>query len=377
MRNLPRGDLAVAGVLTAYALVEGLLLDAHAAWLLAATAASVALAWRRRRPVAVVGFALAIVFLPGVLGTETVESVLPLPLTIVAGYTAGREATSARRALLGAVAVGALAAIGTVASPGENTTAEDAVALLVLLAGSAGAGRVMRVRHAENRRLRELTAQLAAEQDLRARAAVAEERARVARELHDIVAHSVSLIAVQAGAAEQLMGRDDERARASLRSVQETASGALGEMRRLLSVLRADGDAPGLAPQPGLAALGELVEQARGGGLPVELHVDGERPEIAPGVDLSAFRIVQEALTNVRRHAGAVPTEVRVRYAPDAVDVEVANADSGTAAGRNGSGHGLTGMRERARIYGGTLDVTRAGGRFVVRARLPLTGQPE
>jgi signal transduction histidine kinase len=376
MRNLPRADLALAGALSAYAIVEALLLRAPADWLLAGLAATIALAWRRRHPAAVIAFVLVVIFAPGALGTDTVESVLPLPLIIVCGFTAGSEAPTGRAALLGALAVVALATLGQVAAPVENTTAEDAVALAVLVGGSAAAGRAMRVRQAENRRLRELTARLAAEQDLHARAAVAEERARVARELHDIVAHSVSLIAVQAGAAEQLMGRDDDRARASLRAVQETASGALGEMRRLLGVLRADGDAPGLAPQPGLTALGELVEQARGSGLPVELHVAGERPEIAPGVDLSAYRIVQEALTNVRRHAGAVPTEVRVRYAPDAVDLEVANADAGPRSG-NGNGHGLTGMRERARIYGGTLDVARGEGRFVVRARLPLTGRAE
>lgn len=237
----------------------------------------------------------------------------------------------------------------------------------------------MRLRQAENRELGELADRLAAERDLRARVAVVEERARVARELHDIVAHSLSLIAVQAGAAAELMGRDEARARSWMTAVQRTAGEALAEMRRLLSVLRADGDEPELAPQPGLAAVAQLVARARDSGLPVALREDGARPEVLAGVDLSAFRIVQEALTNVRKHAGAVPTEVVVRYAPDAVVLEVSNADGQTPDGAaNGSpGHGIVGMRERTRLYGGTLDVRRRDGRYVVHARLPLTAPGE
>jgi signal transduction histidine kinase len=178
------------------------------------------------------------------------------------------------------------------------------------------------------------------------------------------------------------MGRDDARARESLRSVQETARGALGEMRRLLTFLRTAGDDPDLAPQPGLGSVGELVDQARRGGLPVELHEDGPRPVVPPGLDLAAFRIVQEALTNVRKHAGAVATDVSVRYAPGEVVVEVANDESAASApeaGANGDGggHGVTGMRERVRLYGGTLDLASRDGRYVVRARLPLRGAGE
>jgi signal transduction histidine kinase len=380
LRSLPRSDVVLAAVLAVYALVEGFLLEAPPAWFALALPATLALAWRRRHPIPVIAFALAMLFVPGLLSVEEVRTVLPLPLLIVCAFTVGREAPSARGVLLGGALVGAAAAAGTAAGSAENTTAEDLVALLVLVSAGTGAGRVMRIRHAENAQLRDLTAQLAAEQDLRARAAVAEERARMARELHDIVAHSLSLIAVQAGAAEQLMGRDDARAQESVRSVQETASGALGEMRRLLSVLRAEDDAPGLGPQPGLEAVGELVEQARGGGLPVELHEDGARPQVPPGVDLSAFRIVQEALTNVRRHAGLVSTEVRVSYGEDEVVVEVVNEDRGPARAVPADGppgHGVLGMRERVRLYGGTLDVGRRDGRFVVAARLPLMGAAE
>jgi signal transduction histidine kinase len=254
----------------------------------------------------------------------------------------------------------------------ENSKASDLVALIVLVGGATGVGHLMRVRQAENRRLHDLTEQLAAERDLRARTAVAEERARVARELHDIVAHSVSLIAVQAGAAENLIGRDEARARQSLQAVQDAARGALGEMRRLLSVLRAEDGDPGLEPQPGLGDVRALVDQVRDGGLPVDLVEDEARPDVPAGVDLSAYRIVQEALTNVRKHAGAVPTSVVVSYPPGEVVVEVANDDK--PASGNANGQGILGMRERARLYGGTLDVVRDEGRHVVRARLPIAG---
>lgn len=384
LRSLPRADVAVAVVLAAYGVVEAIVLEAPAGWFVAALVATVALAWRRRFPVPVIAIVLAVIVLPGALGFHPVDTVLPLPLMIVAAYTAGREATSGRQALLGAVAIALVLAtgLGLPSTSGENSGAADLVALIVLVGGAASAGHLMRVRERENRRLEALTAQLAEERDLRARAAVAEERARVARELHDVVAHSVSLIAVQAGAAEGLVGRDEERAREALRAVQESARAALGEMRRLLAILRTDGDDPGLAPQPGLASVGDLVDQARSGGLPVELHEEGVRADVPAGLDLAAYRIVQEALTNVRKHAGAVATDVRVSYEPNAVVVTVANSAADATAppdGANGdgSGHGIAGMRERARLYGGRLDVERRHGRFIVQARLPLTEAAE
>jgi signal transduction histidine kinase len=374
LATLPRADVALALVLAAYALTEALVIGAPIVWTVLAPAAMLALAWRHRRPALVIGLLLGVMFGVGLAGTGPGDTVLPLPVIIVAAYTAGREARTGRRALAGTALVGAVFAAG-VALPdatGENTGAEDLVALLVLIGASGGAGRVMRLRRAETRRLRELSAQLAEERDLRAQAAVAEERARVARELHDIVAHGISLIAVQAGAAEELLGRDEQRARASLRAVQETARSSLAEMRRLLTVLRGDDDEPGLAPQAGLGALGELVAQARHGGLPVVLREEGERRAVPTGVDLSGYRIVQEALTNVRKHAGSVPTEVLVRYTPEEVALEVSSELTGPPATADIGGHGLTGMHERARIYGGTLDAGPREGRFVVRAQLPL-----
>jgi signal transduction histidine kinase len=376
VRSLPRADVALALALSAYALGEGIVLGAPAGWLVAAPLVSLAFAWRRRYPAAVVGLALSLIVLPDVLTDESVGSVLPLPLIILCGFIAGREAASAREAAIGAVAIAGVMSLSLIGNPeSENSRAEDSVAFSFLVGGSAAVGHLMRVRQAENRRLHDLTEQLAAERDLKAQAAVAEERARVARELHDIVAHNVSLIAVQAGAAENLMGRDEARARESLHAVQDAARGALAEMRRLLTVLRNEDGEQGLEPQPGLRDVAGLVEQVRSGGLPVRLHEQGPRPEVPAGVDLSAYRIVQESLTNVRKHAGATATDVVVSYPPGEVVVEVVNDDTGPAA--TGNGHGIPGMRERVRLYGGTLEVVRADGRHVVRARLPIGGPAE
>lgn len=270
VRSPSRADVALAGVLATYALVEGLVVDAPTGWLVGAPLAMLSFAWRRAYPFAVIALVLVLVLLLGAVGLHPSNAVLPLPVIIVCAYTAGRETPTGRLALLGAAAIVGWMAIGLGfgSSAAENSEAGDLVALLVLVGGAAGAGYVIRLRHSENAKLQSLTAELATQRDARARAAVAEERARVARELHDVVAHSVSLIAVQAGAAEELMGRDDARAREALHAVQETARGALGEMRRLLSVLRTDDEAPGLTPQPGLAAVTDLVAQARGGGCP-------------------------------------------------------------------------------------------------------------
>lgn len=205
--------------------------------------------------------------------------------------------------------------------------------------------------------------------------AVADERARLARELHDIVAHSVSVIAVQAQAGEALL---DEPARAgeAFRSIQATSRQALVELRRLLCLLRQVDGLPTLTPQPGLAQLDALVEMVRSAGLTVDFAVEGSPEQVDPGVDLSAYRIVQEALTNALKHGGPTTAMVRVRYLADAVELEVVDdggpGSTGTRSG-SGSGHGLVGMRERVNLYHGQLTaLRRPEGGFLVRARLPL-----
>ena len=210
-----------------------------------------------------------------------------------------------------------------------------------------------------------------------ARIAVAEERARIARELHDIVAHAVSVMVLQVGAVRHRLpdgfGEDVE----ALRGVEETGRSALGEMRHLLGAMRRDGDGPDLAPQPGLDRLDVLLEEVRRAGLPVELHVDGEPFRLPVAIDLSAYRIVQEGLTNALKHARASHADVTVRYAPDEVQIEVRDDGDGAASTGDGLGHGLVGVRERVKIYGGEMSAgTANGGGFVLRTRLPLAGGP-
>jgi signal transduction histidine kinase len=204
---------------------------------------------------------------------------------------------------------------------------------------------------------------------------VAEERARIARELHDIVAHSVSVMVAQAGGAEEIVESAPERARDAMRSVRETGQQALVEMRRMVGLLRTSEEALAIHPQPTLAELETLVARARHAGLHVEVGVDGAPRPLPPGVDLSAYRIVQEALTNARKHGGAGATaRVTVRWLPTGVELSIENDRTRASAG--GGGHGLVGMRERTALYGGTLDAgPLPGGGFVVRALLPAEGR--
>jgi signal transduction histidine kinase len=216
------------------------------------------------------------------------------------------------------------------------------------------------------------------EQRQRERVAVDEERSRIARELHDVTAHNVGIMVVHAQGARRILERDPERAREALETIERTGQSALEEMRRALGVLRrSDGDAP-LAPQPGMGDLGTLVEQARLGGLTVEVVTEGTPEPLPADVDRSAYRIVQEALTNARKHAGRVAARVAVRYGSRSLELEISNDGAPGRgprdAGVNAAGHGLVGMRERVTLYGGELYAGhRPEGGFVVRASLPLT----
>jgi signal transduction histidine kinase len=206
-----------------------------------------------------------------------------------------------------------------------------------------------------------------------ARAAVAEERARIARELHDVVGHSVSVMTVQAAAARRLLRPEQERERDALLVVEQTGREALAEMRRLVGVLRRPEEAPALAPQPSLEHVDKLVAQARDAGLPVELHVEGNPVQLPAGVDLTAYRLVQEGLTNAVKHARADRAEVLVRYADGHVEITVSDDGRGGGDG-DGGGHGLVGMRERVSVYGGELEAgPRPEGGYALRARLPVS----
>lgn len=199
--------------------------------------------------------------------------------------------------------------------------------------------------------------------------AIADERSRIARELHDVVAHAVSVMVVQAGAAEQVVVDDPVFARQALTSIRNTGADALGEMRRVVAMLRDSTDEP-LHPQPGLDGLDALVADARNGGLDVSVDIVGTPRTLPPGLDLAAYRIVQEALTNARRHSGATRAELTVDYTDTSVRVQV--RDDGSGGHGSNDGHGLIGMRERAAVYGGRLETVQTEGRgFTVRADLP------
>jgi signal transduction histidine kinase len=251
----------------------------------------------------------------------------------------------------------------------DHPAAEGTVPILILAAVAWAIGRTL----GERGRRADALAERADRLERQHESAVAEERARIARELHDVIAHSVSVMTVQAGAARMLLEEDPERAREPLLAVEETGRQALGEMRRLLGILRGDDGRAALAPQPSLARVESLAEQVRTAGLPVDLHVEGEPRPLPPGIDLAAYRVVQEALTNALKHAGAARARVNVRYLAGSLELAVVN-DGRTP--RNGAaGHGLVGMEERIALYGGEFDAgPRSDGGFAVRATLPLPG---
>jgi signal transduction histidine kinase len=235
------------------------------------------------------------------------------------------------------------------------------------LAGFAVRERAVKAEAAEVR-----ATQAERERDAAARIAVAEERARIARELHDVVAHAVSVMVLQVGAVRHELPEELDEDREALNGVERAGRTALTEMRRLLAAMRTDEDGAELAPQPGLDGLDSLAEQVGRAGLPVRLHVEGAPFSLPRAIDLSAYRIVQEGLTNALKHARASVADVIVRYRPDELRLEVRDDGVGAAA-NDGLGHGLVGIRERVKIYGGEMSAgTANGGGFVLSTRLPL-----
>jgi signal transduction histidine kinase len=233
-------------------------------------------------------------------------------------------------------------------------------------------GQALRSREAQASQLLERAVQLEREREQRARAARAAERLRIARELHDVIAHSIGVMTIQATAAHVLLDSEPSRAAEPLGLVSEIGRQTLGEMRRLLGAIQPESDNAKVAPQPSLASLSSLAEHYRGAGLPVDVDVDGTPRALGVGLELAAYRIVQEALTNSLKYAGPATARVLVRYTPDGVDLEIADDGDGSGPG-SGSGHGLVGMRERAAIYGGRLEAGPGpDGGFAVHARLPL-----
>jgi signal transduction histidine kinase len=200
-----------------------------------------------------------------------------------------------------------------------------------------------------------------------------EERLRIAQELHDVLAHNISLISVQAGAGELLLDEGDERARAAFTAIKQASKDALRELRSVLDVLRSDVEAAPRGPAPTLAQVDELVERARAAGVEVEAHVEGTRRSLPAAVEVAAYRILQEAVTNVIRHAGPARATLRLVYGDNALVVQVEDNGRGAAAAASSGGKGLMGMAERVAALGGSVESgPRPGGGFRVRGRLPL-----
>ena len=294
-----------------------------------------------------------------------------VPLLVLA-FSMARHGRGRQR-WLGAVAVAALVIVSDLVvpllqSPNEILFHWAAITLAFL----CGHGLRVSADRATAEAVRAHEAETASQR--RAGEAIAEERARIARELHDIVAHSVGVIVVQAGAAEQRVDDDPETVRAALSVIRTTGASALAEMRRVVAVLRTPELEGDLAPQPGVATLPQLVEAVRRTGLDVDLEVSGERATLPAGLDLTAYRIVQEALTNVSRHSHARRAAVVMAFAPEALDIRVSD-DGPSRAPRAEPGHGILGMRERAALFGGRVRTFAEGHGFTVHAVLPLERQ--
>jgi signal transduction histidine kinase len=352
-------------------------------------ATTVPLVWRRRHP-------LAVSLVTGMATAAYGFAHYPdLAMPIAIGGIVGMYSVAAwgsRRAALLAGGVAVVVVVVVMTLPRSDADVVDAAFVSLGLAGAWVLGDRARVQRALTAELRARAARLERERAEEARRAVASERARIARELHDVVAHHVSMMVVQAEAGPVVVERDQARAAGAFEAIAATGRQALVEMRRLLGVLRGDGEgdaAPSLAPQPGLAQVPSLVEQVGRAGLRVELVVEGTKAALPPGIDLSGYRIIQEALTNAVRHGGPGPARVVVRYGEHDLELQIHNgvesADGNgleSASSRRPtdsdrqvrrSGQGLIGMRERVNLFGGELRAGPGpGGGFTVDARLPI-----
>lgn len=339
------------------------------------TVAPLPLLVMRRHPGAAFCGVVALELTVHLLGTDVAQLFSPMLVLPVAAYAVGAYGAAPLTYWLGA-SLPVIVAFVNVTGPNATAVGDFVFPSLIFLAGWV-VGRLAHGRAEVARRLEAQTRVLEREREELAAAAVARERARIARELHDVVAHSVSAMVVQAGAARRVLPRSPEESAAALRTVQAVGREALGELRRTLGFLRPDAATPELTPAPSIARVDELANHARAAGLHVELVVEGDAGPLPSSTDLAAYRIVQEALTNTLKHAGDAHATVLVRWDADALVVEV--RDTGRGAPAHGpaipsSGQGLIGMRERAVLAGGELEAgTVRGGGFRVRARLPRT----
>jgi signal transduction histidine kinase len=335
---------------------------------------TVPLAWRRRAPTAVFVLVLASIALQIWLidGARSDQPPFQHWIALLVVFYSLAAHAERRRALFAGALGGGLFVGGDVVDLLSGAAGlADTMPAWFMLAAAYGVGFALRGQRIQSTLLANRAERLEREREQQARLAVAEERVRIARELHDVVAHAISVIVVQAQAGQRVLEGEQASAREALGSIETTGRQALVEMRRLLGILRREDRELALAPRPSLAYLDVLAERVREAGLPVELHVEGEAKPLPPGVELSAYRIVQEALTNTLKHAGPASAQVVVRYRPEEVELEITDDGRGPVDGREG-GHGLVGMRERAGLVGGSVESGTNGGRgYRVRARLP------
>jgi signal transduction histidine kinase len=364
-------DSVIAGVIGAIFVAEVLTESGFAGHrplnVLIALAFSATLVVRRRFPMIPLAAGVLVIELANVarpaVPNALAETGAFLFAFIFGIYSAGRYATG--RALY-ACAVIVVAAIPLASiEPGDPVTFGNLAFFVMFFGGPLVAGRIVR-----RRVLRERV--LEVERDTKAVEAVAEERTRIARELHDVVAHAISVVVLQARGGRKVLTEEPAAAREAFDVIEQVSEQALTEMRRLLGLLREGDEELALAPQPSLSRIEELVSGLKASGLPVQVTVEGDPAPLPPGVDVSAYRIVQEALTNALKHAGPARAHVFLRYGAEDLELEIVDDGSGIGNG-GGSGHGLAGIRERVAIIGGEMDSGRreAGG-YVVRARLPL-----
>lgn len=378
----PRADWIVAlGLAVGYQLeiwasplFDGRTILERAAAAVVALVVTLPLGLRRYRPASVLVVVVAAATVGFLLDDPTEQGSLAGFLAMMlAFYSVGAWGDARRGLIVGATTLAASGAFflvlgAFVREGGADPGAGIAFGLAWLV------GRELRRRRDEAEMLRERATRLEEERDERGRATALEERARIARELHDVVAHSVSVMVVQAQAAQRVLEGEQRTAREALGAIESSGRQALVELRRLLGSLRDSTADEALAPQPSMQHLEALAQQMREAGLPVQIQIDGTPQPLAPGVDLSAYRIVQEGLTNVLRHAGPARAEVNVRYGPGELELDIIDDGAGNGKGR-GAGQGLVGVRERVAFYGGRLEAgRRPEGGHRLRAWLPLGG---
>jgi signal transduction histidine kinase len=360
-------DLGIAATLVVGGLLEGAVTEiSRPLWLHQTLVVPVmgAVSLRRVYPLATLGFVVV-----GMMAVSSNGQLSVFAALVIVSFTAGLE-VDPPRSYWGLFLATVPFYVGYAFA---DPLVSDYVAVTVLYGGSWVVGQMVRQRSRQAAEQAARADRAERDREERAARAVAEERARIARELHDIVSHSISVIAVQTQAVRRRLGPNNAREVDDLRAVEATARQAMAEMRRLFGILRADGERPALAPQPGLDQLDRLITETRAAGVVVTLDIEGQGTPLPPGLDLAAYRIVQEALTNVRKHAPGGRVAVRVRHRERDVEVVVEDTGRGPVETADGGGLGLLGMRERVALYGGTLDAGPGpGGGFTVRARLPF-----